>query len=62
MQALEDAFDTNHDGLPGRGRRGFLRFQACMITNANGRTTVESLAQAGITSINLTPNTCHADF
>jgi trimeric autotransporter adhesin len=27
-----------------------------LVTNANGTTTLESMAQAGVTSINLTPN------
>ena len=61
MQALEDAFDTNHDGSLDAGDADFSDFKL-MITNANGTTTVETLAQAGITSINLTPNNVTQTF
>jgi hypothetical protein len=55
LQALEDVFDTNHDGSLDAGDADFSQFKL-MVTNANGTTSVETLAQAGITSINLTAN------
>ena len=54
MQALRDVFDTNHDGLLDAGDAGFASFKL-MVTNADGTTSVQTLAQAGITSINLVP-------
>jgi hypothetical protein len=61
MQALEDVFDTNHDGsLSGSELNDFF----VMVTNANGTQTVYSvngsqsaLPSLGITSINLNANT-----
>jgi hypothetical protein len=55
LQALEDVFDTNHDGSLDAGDADFSEFKL-MVTNANGTTSVETLAQAGISSINLTAN------
>jgi len=55
LQALEDVFDTNHDGSLDAGDADFNDFFV-MVTNANGTQTVYSLAQLGITSINLTAN------
>jgi len=53
MQALLDVFDTDHDGSLDAGDTGFSSFKL-MVTNADGTTSVETLAQAGIASINLT--------
>ena len=54
MAALRDVFDTNHDGKLDAGDAGFASFKLT-VTNADGTTSVETLAQAGITSINLVP-------
>ena len=56
MQALEDVFDTNHDGVLNASDSSFGNFRI-LVTNANGTTTLETLAQAGVTSINLQTNT-----
>ena len=56
MQALEDVFDTNHDGSLDSGDANFNNFFV-MVTNADGSETEYSLAQLGITSINLNANT-----
>src|ERR1700722_453475 len=53
MQALEDVFDTNHDGELDAGDADWNEF-GVLVTNANGTTTFETLNQLGITSINLT--------
>ena len=55
MQALRDVFDTNHDGVLNASDAGWSSFRI-LVTNADGTTTLETLAQAGVTSINLTPN------
>jgi hypothetical protein len=55
MQALEDVFDTNHDGSLDSGDADWNDF-GVLVTNANGTTTFETLSQLGITSINLTTN------
>ena len=55
MQALQDVFDTNHDGALDSGDADFSKFFV-MVTNASGTQTAYSLAQLGITSINLTAN------
>jgi hypothetical protein len=56
MQALEDVFDTNHDGVLNSSDSSWNDFRI-LVTNANGTTTLETLAQAGVTSINLEGNT-----
>jgi hypothetical protein len=56
MQALEAVFDTNHDGMLDAGDTDWSLFKI-MVTNADGTTTLETMAQLGITSINLMPNT-----
>ena len=61
MQALEDVFDTNHDGSLDAGDVDFSEFKL-MVTNSNGSTSVETLAQAGVTSINLTANNVTETF
>ena len=61
LQALEDVFDTNHDGKLDAGDAAFSEFKL-MVTNADGTTTVETLAQAGITSIDLNANSVNQSF
>jgi len=55
MQALRDVFDTNHDGKLDAGDADFNEFRV-LVTNADGTTTLETLAQLGITSIDLYSN------
>ena len=55
MQALAAVFDTNHDGVLNSSDASWSNFRI-LVTNANGTTTLETLAQAGVTSINLTTN------
>ena len=55
MQALENVFDSNHDGTLNASDASWNNFRI-LVTNANGTTTLETLAQAGVTSINLTAN------
>lgn len=55
MQALADVFDTDHDGLLDADDDQFDSFKV-MLTNADGTTTLMTLAEAGIASINLTPD------
>jgi hypothetical protein len=61
MQALLDVFDTNHDGKLDAGDADFDDFFV-MVTNANGTETAYSLAQLGITSINLNANATNIAF
>ena len=53
MQALRDVFDTNHNGQLDAGDTNFAAFKV-MVTNADGTTTLRTLAELGIVSINLT--------
>ncbi len=55
MQALEEVFDSNHDGVLNSSDASWSDFYV-LVTNADGTTTLETMAQAGVTSINLTPN------
>lgn len=55
MQALEDVFDTNHDGKLDADDTLFSSFKV-MVTNADGTTTLKTLSELGIQSIDLTPN------
>jgi hypothetical protein len=55
MQALRDVFDTNQDGKLDSGDAQFAQFKV-MVTNADGTTTLETLAAAGVDSINLVEN------
>ena len=55
MQALEQVFDTNHDGVLNASDADWSDFYV-LVTNANGTTTLETMAEAGVTSINLEPN------
>jgi len=61
MQALEDVFDTNHDGALDAGDADFNDFFV-MVTNPDGTETAYSLAQLGITSISLTPDATNVDL
>ena len=55
MQALEHVFDTNHDGVLNASDADWSDFYV-LVTNADGTQTLETMAQAGVTSINLTAN------
>lgn len=55
MQALADVFDTNHNGNLDSGDAKWSSFKV-MVTNADGTTTLKTLSQLGITSINLKPD------
>jgi len=55
LQALRDVFDTNHDGKLDASDAKFSQFKL-IVTNADGTQTVETLAQAGVASINLIAN------
>ena len=57
----KDVFDTNHDGKLDAGDADFAQFKL-MVTNADGTTSVETLAQAGMTSIDLTANSVAQNF
>ena len=61
MQALRDVFDTNHDGVLNSSDSTWNDFRI-LVTNADGTQTLETLAQAGVTSINLTPNSYNQVF
>ena len=53
MEALRAYFDSNGDGKLASADAGFAQFKV-LVTNADGSTTVKTLAQLGITEINLT--------
>ena len=55
MQALAHVFDTDNDGSLDAGDDQFASFKV-LVTNADGTTTLKTLAEAGITSINLIPD------
>lgn len=55
MQALAHVFDTNNSGGLDAGDAQFSSFKI-LVTNADGTTTLKTLAQAGITSIGLIPD------
>ena len=55
LQAIQDVFDTNHNGKLDAGDAAFAKFKL-LVTNADGTTTLKTLAQAGITSLNLIPD------
>ncbi|MES0207312.1 beta strand repeat-containing protein [Mesorhizobium australicum] len=61
MQALRDVFDSNGDGVFNALDAKWSQFKV-MVTNADGTTTVETLAQAGITSINLTGDATNIQY
>jgi len=53
MEALRSYFDTNGDGKLTSADSAFANFKI-LVTNADGSTTTKTLAQLGITEINLT--------
>ncbi|MEQ1672178.1 MAG: hypothetical protein ABL893_15085, partial [Hyphomicrobium sp.] len=55
MQALSNVFDTNHNNLLDAGDAQFSAFKL-MVSNADGTKTLKTFAQAGVTSIGLTPD------
>lgn len=55
MQALLNVFDTNHDGKLTSADADWALFKV-MVTNADGTTTLRTLADLGITEINLVSN------
>ncbi|QRG08713.1 hypothetical protein EZH22_10750 [Xanthobacter dioxanivorans] len=59
MQALADVFDTNHNGKLDSGDAQWASFKV-LVTNTDGTTTLKTLAQLGITSINLKPDNTQA--
>ena len=60
MQALRDVFAGGASTFSAANAK-WAQFKL-MVTNADGTTTVETLAQAGITSINLMPNTTNVQY
>jgi len=55
MEAIRSVFDSNGDGKLTAADADFAKFKV-LVTNADGSTTVKSLAELGITAINLTAN------
>ena len=55
MQALANVFDTNHNGKLDAGDAAFASFKV-LVTNADGTTTLRTLAELGIASIDLIEN------
>jgi len=55
MQALLDVFDTSHNAQLDAGDANWSKF-GVVVTNADGTTQLRTMAQLGISSINLTPN------
>ena len=55
MEALRNAFDTNHDGMLDAGDRDFDLFKV-MVANEDGTTTLKTLTELGIVSIDLNSN------
>lgn len=55
MAALRHVFDTNDSGSLDAGDDEFASFKV-LVTNADGTTTLQTLAQAGIASIDLIPD------
>jgi hypothetical protein len=53
MAALRSVFDTNNDGKLDAADAAFAKFRI-VVTNADGTTSVKSLSELGIQSINLT--------
>jgi hypothetical protein len=61
MQALRNVFDTNGDGKFDSSDAKWLQFKV-MVTNADGTTSALTMAQAGITSINLKADTTNIRY
>lgn len=58
MEALASVFDSNGDGVLDASDAAYADFKV-LVTNADGSTTAKTLAQLGITSINLRPDATH---
>ena len=52
MEALRNVFDTNHDGKLSAADAEWSLFKV-LVTNADGTTTLKTMAELGITAINL---------
>jgi trimeric autotransporter adhesin len=61
LEAIRSVFDTNHDGKLTSADAAFSQFRL-EVTNADGSTSVMTLAQAGITSINLTADATNIEL
>jgi hypothetical protein len=61
LEALRSIWDTNGDGKLTAADAEFAKFKV-MVTNADGSTTVMTLAALGITEINLTANTVNIEL
>jgi len=59
MQALRDVFDTNQNGMLDAGDAQWASFKI-LVTNADGTTTLKTLAELGIQSIDLIPDSSTA--
>ena len=55
LEAIRQVWDTNGDGKLTSADAEFAKFKV-MVTNADGSTSVKTLAELGITEINLTAN------
>lgn len=55
LEALLNVFDTNHDGKLSADDADWALFKV-LVTNPDGTTTLKTLAELGITSINLISN------
>jgi Ca2+-binding RTX toxin-like protein len=55
LEAIRSTFDSNGDGKLTAADAEFAKFKV-MVTNADGSTIVKTLAELGITAINLTAN------
>jgi hypothetical protein len=61
LEALRSVWDTNGDGKLTAADAEFAKFKV-MVTNADGSTSVQTLAALGITEINLTANTVNIEL
>ena len=61
LEALRSIWDTNGDGKLSAADAEFAKFKV-MVTNADGSTTVMTLAQLGITEIDLTANAVNIEL
>jgi len=61
IEALASVFDSNGDGVLDENDPAFDDFKL-MVTNADGSTSVKTLTDLGITSINLTADTTHIEL
>ena len=55
LQAIQDVFDTNLNGRLDAGDAAFAKFKL-LVTNADGTTSLKTLTQAGIASLDLIPD------